>query len=411
MPTPTLAIVGASCRAAAQSAIRAGYRPLTADRFADADLAAICDATLVHDYPQALPAWLAGVTCHGWLYVGRLENYPSLVARMAQLRPLLGNDAETLRAVRDPWRLARALNEASLPFPEIKANDPHWRETGWLRKNPTGRPRGIQLANATPTAHDPTTHDEVAASAPRGHAVDGEPAVLQRIIDGQPASAIFVGNGQHAALLGITRQLVGEAWLAAPQWQYCGTMGPLPIAERLEQQIQRIGQTLTQVFRLRGLFGVDLILAGEKAWTIEVNPRYTAAVEVLERATGVIALACHVEACRNARLPIPTVPRGTEENAAAKATEKSTPASTIVGKAILFANQATRITVAQFDRWQTMTGCGHDPSLADIPLPGTLIEPGCPVLTALVGGTDFEQVEQNLRTVMGEVRSDLLRQI
>ncbi|MCH2591273.1 MAG: hypothetical protein MK004_22585, partial [Planctomycetales bacterium] len=51
---PPLVIVGASARAAAWSAIRAGRRPLCADLFADRDLLAVAAAIAVEDYPLGL---------------------------------------------------------------------------------------------------------------------------------------------------------------------------------------------------------------------------------------------------------------------------------------------------------------------------------------------------------------------
>ena len=48
---------------------------------------------------------------------------------------------------------------------------------------------------------------------------------------------------------------------------------------------------LADRFELSGLFGVDFILDGDQVWTLEVNPRYTASVEIVERATGIHAIA------------------------------------------------------------------------------------------------------------------------
>ncbi len=87
-----LAIAGASVRAAAFSALRAGYDVVTADLFADADLRAHCDATRIEaGYPEALADWLAATECDGWLFTGALENHHELINAMAKLRPLMGS--------------------------------------------------------------------------------------------------------------------------------------------------------------------------------------------------------------------------------------------------------------------------------------------------------------------------------
>src|SRR5438132_11583565 len=88
-----LLIFGASTRAAAFSALRAGLRPWCADLFADRELRARCPVVRVRarDYPQGFLE-LAERKVHGpWMYTGGLENRRALVHRLARLRPLWGN--------------------------------------------------------------------------------------------------------------------------------------------------------------------------------------------------------------------------------------------------------------------------------------------------------------------------------
>src|SRR5262249_25634739 len=48
--------------------------------------------------------------------------------------------------------------------------------------------------------------------------------------------------------------------------------------------LDAIGRLLVKSLGLRGLFGVDFVLEGGRPWVVEVNPRYTASVEILELA-------------------------------------------------------------------------------------------------------------------------------
>ena len=108
----TILIVGASARAAAMSARRGGLNPWAADMFGDQDLRACCPVERIDDYPNGLERVLAAAPAGPWMYTGALENYPDLVDRMAALRPLYGIGGESLRAVRDPQRLAAAVRAA-----------------------------------------------------------------------------------------------------------------------------------------------------------------------------------------------------------------------------------------------------------------------------------------------------------
>ncbi len=114
-----LLILGASARAAASSAARAGFDPTGVDLFADRDLAARFPALRVarEAYPAALADVAAGLPDSNWIYTGALENHPALVDRIARSRRLLGIGGEALRGVRDP----RALDRCPSPVGTARA--------------------------------------------------------------------------------------------------------------------------------------------------------------------------------------------------------------------------------------------------------------------------------------------------
>ena len=143
-----LMIFGASTRAAAQSAVRAGFRPLCADHFADEDLFELAEVLPISRYPRGLveaaknveqseartvgrghfgrgptvrehsrdhdsSASLAHATAQvPWIYTGALENHPRLLKKLTALQPLYGNAVDVVTRVRDPFRLARVLTSA-----------------------------------------------------------------------------------------------------------------------------------------------------------------------------------------------------------------------------------------------------------------------------------------------------------
>ena len=102
-----LIIVGASARAAAASAQRAGLVPWTADLFADADLRAMVPGAVrcpVGQYPGG-PSSTSFATPRRPVDVHRgLENHPNLIRDMAEVRPLWGNGPNALAACRSPFR-------------------------------------------------------------------------------------------------------------------------------------------------------------------------------------------------------------------------------------------------------------------------------------------------------------------
>ena len=102
--TSQVLIIGASTRAAAFSAARAGLLPRCLDQYADADLAAVAPSTRFDPRKDeaCLDPMARAHDCASWLYTGPFENHPALIERLAPVGRRLGNDAETLRAIRDP---------------------------------------------------------------------------------------------------------------------------------------------------------------------------------------------------------------------------------------------------------------------------------------------------------------------
>jgi len=380
-----LAIVGASTRSAAASAVRAGFQPLAADLFADADLRAIATATRVSPYPEGLLDWLRAIEPPAWMYTGALENYPELVDQMAWIAPLLGNPGDVLARVRSPWELSDSLGSAGLLFPETRPSAKGLPIDGsWLAKTYTGASgSGVRVLSGEPGA---------------GSGEENRPEKLcyQKRINGTPCAALYVAARGQAQLLGITRQIIGEPWLRAHGFQYAGSIGPWPISESTRATLARLGNVLSERFELAGLFGVDFVLDGEQVWTVEVNPRYTASVEIVERCTGVRAIATHVAAC------------GGLAAASGRADDSPTrDESNCHGKVTLFATRDVAISQEFADYSIAESLLSPWPMLGDVSAAGTPIENGRPVLTIFASGTSVAEVEQRLRERVVEVERKL----
>ncbi len=366
-----LLIIGASARAAAFSALRAGLRPWCADLFADADLRGRCPAVrLTGAYPDGFADLLESAPVAPWLYAGGLENHPRLVARLAKTRTLWGNDAAALTAVREPGNVAHLVLSAGLPAPRCTPNLGATRRLVKPRRGAGGS--GIRFYCG----------EEIASIPSRFY--------VQEFVEGEARSALFVAGARETRLLGVTRQLVGETWLNAAPFQYCGSVGPLALGPRERRELERLGVVLADGCGLRGLFGVDGVWKDGAFWPVEVNPRYTASVEVLEYATGVAALRWH-------RLAF-------DSTAAALPVEQET-ADGVVGKAILFAPGTTGFP--QEGPWQEVLriplSIQEMPAFADLPDAGQRIEARRPVLTFFARAADVDSCLEMLAKTAKEV--------
>jgi predicted ATP-grasp superfamily ATP-dependent carboligase len=358
-----LLIVGASARAAAFSAIRGGFQPHCADLFADVDLAARCPVRRVSNYPAGLPEALAELPHARWLYTGGLENHPDLVDRMAMIRPLLGNPGAVLRAVRDPALLSDVVRQGACQFPDWRpTSDGLPTDGSWLRK-------GYRSAGGA------------MVQSWRGGSSEAR-YYFQRRIEGRSAAAVYIAARTRARLLGVTEQLVGAAWTGAPPFRYAGSLSPLPLRDQQESTLIELGDRLAGVFGLEGLFGVDVLLAGDVIYAVDINPRFPASVEVLERCYGFSAVELHVAACGEGRLPATL---GQEDGC-------------LHGKALLYATQRchagdrfSRLAREAIDRGDAW------PQVADVPAAGSIIEAGRPMMTVFAAGGTWASLDERLR--------------
>jgi predicted ATP-grasp superfamily ATP-dependent carboligase len=304
------------------------------------------------------------VPARGVIYGASFENHPGLVARLAERHALLGNGPRTLRAVRDPQRLAAALRDAGLPYPRTFAAAPDDRSGRWLRK-PLRGGGGTRVR------------------AWRGGALPAG-AVVQERIDGVACSAAAVGDGVDAVVLGLTEQLVGQRAFGVRGYRWCGNVVPprLPAGERdaLLAQARAICSGVAGAFALRGLFGVDVMWDGERAWTIEVNPRPTASLEAIEAAHGVGVFDAHLRACGG------ELPRVESERAGA------------AGKAVLFATE--NVVMGDSVGWL-------ERGVRDVPHPGERIAAGHPICTLVVVAATPQDVLDELEEQAARLRAEL----
>ncbi len=321
--------MGASARAAAGSARRAGFTPWCVDLFADRDLAAVATVKRCSfdDYPQALPELLHDAPPGAEvLLTGAMENHLDVVERIAMLRPLRGLSVAQMRALRDP------------------GNWPAIPRTGrdLVKRSSGAGGRGVRFHTPGQTLQDQE--------------------YLQPFVEGTPISAVVHAHHGEATVLGVTRQIIGDARFGAQGFVYCGSVGPLPVPDSL----RRIASDLARRHALHGLLGIDAVLAPDgQAWAVEVNPRYTASVEVVERAEDLHALS-------PAPAPGAAAPR-------------------CCGKAYVMARGHAQVG----DLYEHLS----TNEVADVPAPGSVVSPGSPICTVLAQAPTLHAVERRLQAL------------
>ena len=362
-------IAGVSTRAAAESAARAGFAVTAIDAFGDLDQhPSVRGLSLGHNFTARAAALAAqSIECDAVVYLSNFENHPKAISAFAEGRALWGNSPEIVRRVRDPLILAEALQARGFSTPAVRLK----LDTTYVGSYVvSGFSRTVNEWLVKPLASGGGQRIQLwdrATSLPRGR-------YLQEFIDGPAGSVVFVAAGGRAVPLAVSRQLVGEQAFGARGYQYCGNIltaagdGQVPHDETLVDAASALAQAVVDEFALVGINGVDFIARSGSPCAIEVNPRWCASMELVERACGLSVFGAHASACTSGKLPdfdLAAAQRGVDA----------------VGKAVVYAQRA--VTVGDTQTW-----LANDHDIRDIPRPGEQISVGSPVCTVFATGRD-----------------------
>jgi predicted ATP-grasp superfamily ATP-dependent carboligase len=280
-------VVAVSARMLAELAVADGYDVIALDHFGDADLRAVAPGATAPSNAE-LAALAADVEADAVVYGAGFENRPDLVRQLAFGRELLGTGHDRLAAVRDPRAVGAAARAAGARAPETRSAGeiPRMEPGAWLRKPWLGGGgRGVRRWRGG--ALRPTE-------------------ILQRCVSGLSCSAVAIGDGRRAVVLGLTEQLH-----RSPGFGWMGNVVPprLPAGElaELDGQLRAVCAEVAARFGVRGAFGVDAVWDGRRAWVLEINPRPPASLELF----GPGCFAAHVRGARGLGLPGAGVPPAT----------------------------------------------------------------------------------------------------
>ena len=365
MTAARVLIVGVSTRAAAESAARAGFDVTAIDAFADVDQhPAVLARALSGSFTARAAAEAArDVECDAVAYLANFENHPVAVRALRANRALWGNPPEVLRRVRDPILVAQTLSRVGFAAPEVR-----------LKADPT-----------TEKQADPTIGEWVVKPIASGgghgirrwHRGDAVPRdrYLQRFVEGHAGSVVFAAAGARATPLGVFQQLIGDPAFGADGFKYCGNIlapagdGQFGGDETVVTAACALAQAGADAFGLIGVNGIDFVARDGVPYAIEVNPRWCASMELVERAYGLSVFGAHAGACHVGALPDFDLARA----------RRNAPAA--LGKAVVFARHD--VTVGDTRTWSRETDAAAARDVRDIPRSGTCIRAGRPICTVL----------------------------
>ncbi len=284
---PGYLLISSSARAMAQSAVRAGFRPLVLDLYADEDTQAVAtgfakippgatgfDADSLLRAADRLAPRAAG---HALIYGSGFERNSALLRQLSRSRTLYGNPPEVVRRVNTPRLFFGLLDRLQIPYPEVSYRLPDKHSDDFLIK-PAGGTGGRGVDRVSPRAMP-------------------YPHYFQRRLDGPAYSALFLADRKTPCLIGFnTLWTYGE--VMHHPFLFAGAINHTPLTDDRKATLRGYLQRLVPALHLRGLNSLDFMLDGDQIRVLEINPRPSATQILYEADFPDGLLAWHVAACR-----------------------------------------------------------------------------------------------------------------
>lgn len=375
---PIVIAVGYSVRSLVEACSRAGLDSIAVDHFGDWDTREFAKGRWIQlelfDERFLAPGTMSAIeqivsssseeNSFAFLLGGGMENLGEAVEQLRSIGTVVGPSESQRSQLRDWKFLQSAASTAGIKFPKTRTaddcNDTYISlntESGlWKPLRGAG---GLKIVRA----------DKNLATRNQGY--------WQQFVAGRQLGIACAVHPHGCRVIGATQSLVATDWPGPSEFIYRGSIGPVPLTDDANGQVNRLCELLQQQLGYSGLLQFDFIQdADGRLWLLECNPRWTAGMEVL---------LGHFEHGEQARELIDGVFLSTScgEQNVAIARKSSGNSGRTFAKAIVYARQELHLSEQLVHQLQCQSQ-GDTSSvtwLADIPYAAQTIELGHPIAT------------------------------
>ena len=253
---------------------------------------------------------------------GGTENHSMLIEQISATQVWCGIVGEPIRSLRDPTTLLNVARQAGLCAPLTHSHKTHpdrqsfakqqielGKNIQWLWKS-SEKGGGLGVSDV----RSETEIDYFFSQTGAGY--------LQQLIPGAPYGAtIIISSNGRAEIIGACRLLTASDVVERVDFAgsmtntfirqvitshkqrddfpylFAGALGPCQLPDTVREQLLSFAEMSFVEFGIKGWFQVDFILDdNNQAWVLEVNPRWSATMEIYERSLGISLTAAHLRA-------------------------------------------------------------------------------------------------------------------
>lgn len=388
-PARLIWAIGASVRQVVSSLRRVRLASVAADLYCDRDTQSICQGRALK--LQRLKDVIRlrekiRDNSAGLLFAGGLEGADVVAAEASHwTKPLFCNPKQ-IRRLADPALLNAVMNDCGLNrYPLVPISD---LPGSILPKAKPQHPSVIKDLARSGTAKVLSYGDPL----PDSKSSSNSSLVLQPWIDGRSVSVVFCGSQHRARWIGASHQWVGKDVCNCKSLTWCGSVGGLDFSDAHRETAMWFADSLVAEFELVGLFGVDFVINEDGIWPVDVNPRIPASLDVVGE--GLIGL--HLNSY-DVDFEPEHPPRHFNDGVRAKAILFN-PFSHAIGFPESIIDALPFEHTANY--WRS--------SIADVPVSGTTVRAGAPVLTTYAFAESVQAATKKLERQIGLLNEKLV---
>ncbi|MBI3580949.1 MAG: ATP-grasp domain-containing protein [Nitrospinae bacterium] len=347
--------VGAHVRPWMENAARHGYQVTAVDGFNDWDArffgslvepeAPARDASLLARF-SGLPKEVPVIFC------SPVESFPDFVEKASETRRVFNSPPPAVLKSRD-FGFLRKFAGDGISAPEFEADADGRARQGWIIK---------QAKSAG------------GAGVRKDDGVLREGEYRQKFVEGGSVGAIFFSSGSGTKFCGVAAH-INEGY------RFAGCVYPAEADPEALGAVARFGQRFAEAVELVGWWGADFILGEGAPNLLEVNPRFTAGMELMARAHGIDLAGTQAAAFSGDKCHFDMGPNLGYH-----------------GRRVVYAGKNT--VFKNPGKW-------FKAGMRDVPPDGAALAKGAPVLSIYAGGGIFSECLENLRTTRSGFEREL----
>jgi predicted ATP-grasp superfamily ATP-dependent carboligase len=285
------------------------------------------------------------------IFCSPVESFPEILEKAAKTRRVLNAPASSVEKCRDLEFLRDFCGDDML-IPETSRDGGEPRQ-GWIIK-PTASAGGIGI-----------------------RADDGLLSGVeyrQKFVDGVPAGGIFFTENGETKFFGLARQINSG-------FKFAGSVYPADFEPGVLAATARFGERLATAAGLAGWWGADFIIADGVAHLLEVNPRFTAGMELCAKAHGIDLVETQSSAFSGDKCHMETGWNGAYH-----------------GRKVVYARGD--LVFKNPERW-------FKAGMRDVPVGGKIISKGEPVISVYASAAGHEECMEKLSVKIEEFEREI----